>query len=176
MKVLQIIDAARAVGVTLSIDGDSLLLRSGRRRPRRFSMPFSAQGRSDQLPASDRSGWSAQDWQVFFKDWAAAANSTAGFLDKRLRRALSEPALSNGSIATRSARRRNGAAGAMVESVKTTCSFRLGSSVQVMPGCTAAVGGRGMSIDKLRRSLFCQALGIAGSIEFPNDFAKNGGA
>ena len=29
MKALQIIDAARAVGVTLSIDGDSLLLRSG---------------------------------------------------------------------------------------------------------------------------------------------------
>jgi hypothetical protein len=29
VKALQIIDAARAVGVTLSIDGDSLLLRSG---------------------------------------------------------------------------------------------------------------------------------------------------
>ena len=74
MKALQIIDAARAVGVTLSIDGDSLLLRSGSPPPQEVLDALTRhKGEVIDLLRSVRSGWSAQEWQAFFKDRAAAA-------------------------------------------------------------------------------------------------------
>ena len=112
VKALQIIDAARAVGVTLSIDGDSLLLRSGSPPPQEVLDALTRhkgevinflQSGSQWLDSRGLASASSRTGRQ-------SLNSTAGFLDKRLRRALSGPASSSGSTATRSARRRTAAA------------------------------------------------------------------
>jgi hypothetical protein len=74
VKVVQIIAAARAVGVTLSIDDDSLLLRSDRPPPQEVIGALSRH-KSEVIDflRLDCSGWSAQAWHAFFRDRAAAA-------------------------------------------------------------------------------------------------------
>ena len=78
VKVPEIIAAARAAGVTLSIDDDSLLLRSSRPAPQEVVEALSRHKSEviDHLQ-SDR-GWTAEDWHVFFKDRAAIAEFDGG--------------------------------------------------------------------------------------------------
>ena len=79
MKVLQIIDAARAAGVTLSIDGDSLLLRSGRPPPQEVVEALSQhKGEVINFLQSDRSCWLPENWHAFFEDRAAIAEFNGG--------------------------------------------------------------------------------------------------
>ena len=102
VKVLEIIAAARAAGVTLSIDDDSLLLRSSRPPPQEVVEALSRHKSEviDHLQ-SDRSGWTAEDWHVFFDERAAIAEFDGGLPRRRPRPALSRAASSNGSTATR---------------------------------------------------------------------------
>jgi hypothetical protein len=155
VNALLIIDAARAAGVTVSIDGDNLLLRSGSPPPQAVIDALSRHKREviDFL-RSDRSGRTAQDWRAFFDERAAITEFRGGFLLETPRIGPSPPASSSGSTATQFARRRTAAAGAAAVSAKRTRSFRLGLSGQAMPGCTVPVGDRGTSIGKLRRSIF----------------------
>jgi hypothetical protein len=79
VKALQIIDAVRAVGVTLSIDGESLLLRSGSPPPQDI-LDALTRHKSEVMDfvRSDRSGWFAQEWQAFFEERAVIAEFNGG--------------------------------------------------------------------------------------------------
>jgi hypothetical protein len=74
LREWQIIDAARAAGVTLSVDGGSLLLRSGSPAPQELIDALSWHNSEViDLLQSDPSGWLAEDWRAFFNEWAAIA-------------------------------------------------------------------------------------------------------
>src|SRR5277367_5962329 len=79
VKVVQIIDAARAVGVTLLIDGDGLLLRSVSPPPPEVLDALTRHKREVmEFLRSDRSGWSPQEWQAFFEERAVIAEFNGG--------------------------------------------------------------------------------------------------
>ena len=178
VKALQIIDAARAAGVTLfdrrRQPAAEVRLAAAPGGPRG---PLSAQVRSDHLPAvriaavgPPRTGTSSS------RTGRRSPNSMAGFLDKRLRQALSGPVSSNGSIATRSARRRTAAGwcggGEREGNVLLPFGIERAGHAWMHSRCWRPwhEHRQAQAID------FLQALGIAAPSKFPNDFAKNGAA
>ena len=176
VKALQIIDAARAVGVTLSIDGDSLLLRSGSPPPQEVLDALTRhKGEVINFLRPDRSGWSAQEWQAFFKDWAAAA------FDGGLPRQEAE-ARAFGACVVEWLNRNP------VRSTPERCCGCDGGEREdnvLLPFGIERTGHAWMHSRcwrpwhehrQTQAIAILQALGIAGSIEFPNDFAKNRGA
>jgi hypothetical protein len=177
VKALQIIDAVRAVGVTLSIDGDSLLLRSGSRPPQEVLDALTRHKREVMdLLRSDRSGWSAQEWQAFFEERAVIAEF-------------------NGGLPRQEAEARAFAACVVewlnrnpVRSALDSCCWCGGGEREgnvLLPFGTERAGNAWMhgrcwqqwrEHRQAQAVSFLQALGIAAPSEFPNDFAKNRGA
>ena len=175
MKVLQIIAAARAAGVTLSIDDDSLLLRSSRPPPQEVVEALSRQKSEviDHLQ-SDRSGWTAEDWHVFFKDRAAIAEFDGG-LPRRDAQAVAFRAcvvewLNRNPV--RSAPDRCGWCGGGEREGNVLLPFGIerAGNAWMHSRCWRPwhEQRQAHAIDHL------QALGIAAPSKFPNDFAKNG--
>jgi hypothetical protein len=176
VKALQIIDAARAVGVTLSIDGDSLLLRSGSPPPQEVLDALTRhKGEVIDFLRSVRSGWSAQEWQAFFKDRAAAA------FDGGLPRHEAEVRAFGACVVE--CLNRN-----PVRSAPDRCCWCGGGEREgnvLLPFGTERAGHAWMHSAcwrpwhehrQAQAVGFLRACGIAVPIDFPHDFAKNGGA
>jgi hypothetical protein len=177
VKALQIIDAARAVGVTLSIDGDSLLLRAGSPPPQEVLDALSRHKREViSFLQSDRSGWTAEDWQALFDERAAIAEFDGG---------LPRPEAEAGAFGACVVEwlNRN-----PVRSAPDRCCWRGGGERgdNVLPPFGADRAGHTWLHSSCWRPwhehrqaqaiAFLRALGIAAPSQFPNDFAKNGSA
>jgi hypothetical protein len=79
LRARQIISVARAAGVSLSVDGDSLLLRSGSPPPQEIIDALSRhKSEVIDLLQSDRSGWTDKDWHAFFDEHAGIAEFGRG--------------------------------------------------------------------------------------------------
>jgi hypothetical protein len=177
VKVVQIIAAARAVGVTLSIDGDSLLLRSGRPPPQEVVEALSQhKGEVINFLQSDRSCWLPENWHAFFEDRAAIAEFNGG-----LPRQEAE-ARAFGACVVEWLNRNP------VRSAPDRCCWCGGGereALVLLPFGTERAGhawmhGACWQPWRERRQAqavdFFQALGITVPIESSDDFAKNRGA
>jgi hypothetical protein len=177
VKALQIIDAARGLGVTLSIDGDSLLLRSDLPRPQEVLDALSRhKSEIVSFLQTDRSGWSAQDWRAFFDERAAIAGFDGG-----LPRHEAEAGAFRACVVEWLSRN-------PVRSEEDRCSWcggRERGDNGLLPFGADGAGHawlhsacwrpwhehrQAQAVDFLR------AIGFAAPSESPNDFAKNGGA
>ena len=177
MKALQIVDAARAVGVALSIDGDCLLLRSGSLPPQEVLDALTRHKREvmDFL-RSGHSGWSVQEWQAFFEDRAVIAEFNGGSTRQEAE------ARAFGACVVEWLNRN------AVRSAPGRCCWCDGGEREdnvLLPFGIERTGHAWMhrrcwwpwhEHRQTQAIAILQALGIAGSIEFPNDFAKNRGA
>jgi hypothetical protein len=177
VKAPHVIDAARAAGVTVSIDGDSLLLRSGSPPPREV-IDALCRHKNEVIDflQSDRSVWTAQHWQAFFDERTAIAECE-GRLPPREAEARAFSACVVEWL------RRN-----PVRSAPDHCCWcgtgqREGNVL--LPFGTECAGHAWMhsacwSPWREQRQAqavdFLQGLGITVPIEFPIDFGKNGRA
>ena len=84
---------------------------------------------------SDRSGWLAEDCQVFFDERAAIAEFDGGFPAREAEEGAFRACVVGGSTATRSVRRRTAAARAAAESEGDDVRCPLARTPQAMPGC-----------------------------------------
>ena len=175
MNALRIIEAGRAAGVSVSIDGETLLLKSESPAPREVIDAFSRH-KSEVIDflRSDRGGWTVENWQAPFEGRAAIAEFEGGLP------------------------RREAEAGAFMACV---VEWRNRNPVHSTPDrcCWCGGGERGNNVllpfevaghawlhnvcwrpwhehRQAQAIAFLQGLGIAVPRDFPNDFAKNGGA
>jgi hypothetical protein len=79
MKAIDALEAARAAGISLAVDGDSLLLEAASIPPAALLDGLSRH-KADivTLLRAGHDGWSAEDWQVFFNERAAIAEFDGG--------------------------------------------------------------------------------------------------
>jgi hypothetical protein len=177
VNALLIIDAARAAGVTVSIDGDSLLLRSGSPPPREV-IDALCRHKNEVIDflQSDRSGRTAQDWRAFFDERAAIAEFEGGLPP----RDAEDRAFSACVVEWLN---RN-----PIRSTPNRCCWCGGGEREenaLLPFGTEHAGHAWMHSAcwrpwhehrQAQAVDFLHALGIAAPIEFPRDFAKNGDA
>jgi hypothetical protein len=177
VKALQIIDAVRAVGVTLSIDGESLLLRSGSPPPQDI-LDALTRHKSEVMDflRSDRSGWFAQEWQAFFEERAVIAEFNGGST-RQDAEALAFGAcvvewLNRNPIRTAPDRCCWCEGGAREDNVLLPFGIERAGHAWMHSRCW-----RSWHEYRLTQAIaFLRALGIAAPVDFPNYFAKNGDA
>src|SRR5262245_29853834 len=79
MKAIDVLEAARAAGIALAVQGDDLVLEAPSTPPAAVLEPLS--GHKAEIVAllrSGRDGWSAEDWHVFFDERAGIAEFDGG--------------------------------------------------------------------------------------------------
>jgi hypothetical protein len=79
MKAIDALEAARAAGITLAVDGDDLVLEAASTPPA-AALDALSQHKAEivALLRPGRDGWSAEDWQVFFDERASIAEFDGG--------------------------------------------------------------------------------------------------
>jgi hypothetical protein len=177
VKALHVIDAARAAGVTVSIDGDSLLVRSGSPPPREVIDALCRHKKEviDFLQ-SNRSGWTGQHWQAFFDERAAIAEFDGGLppreTESRAFSACVVEWLNRNPIPMAPDRGCWFGGGEHEGNVLLPFGTERAGHAWMHSACWRPwrEHRQAQAVD------FLQTLGIAAPIELPNDFAKNGGA
>jgi hypothetical protein len=79
MKAVEALQAARAAGIVLALDGEDLVLEAASTPPAAVLEALSQQ-KVDivAMLGRDHVGWSSEDWQVFFDERAGIAESDGG--------------------------------------------------------------------------------------------------
>jgi hypothetical protein len=79
MKAVEALEAARAAGIVLALDGEDLVLEAASTPPAAVLEPLSQQ-KADivAMLRRDRVGWSSEDWQVFFDECSGIAEFDGG--------------------------------------------------------------------------------------------------
>ena len=177
MTAVEALNAARAAGVDLRVDGNSLILEAAAPPPAevidllsRYKPALAALLR----PGTD--DWTANDWQAYFDERAAIAEFKGGFprreAEARAFGACVVEWLNRNPV--RSAPDRCCWCGGAERSAEILLPFGVAPTghAWLHSGCWHP--WREHRQAQAAESL--QALGIAAPSEFPDDFAKNGGA
>ena len=177
MNAPRIINAARAAGVTVSIDGDALVLMAASPAPPEMIDAFSRhKAEVIDFLRRDRCDWSTDDWQAFFEERAAIAEFDGGFSHREAE------ARAFGCCFVEWLNRNP------VRSAPSRCCWCGGEEREgnaLLPIGTERAGHAWMHNrcwqpwrDHRRAQAvdFLRALGIAAPSDFSIDFVKNGGA
>ena len=177
MSAMDALRAARAAGVELRVDGEALVLEAASPPPADvIDMLSRHKPALVALLRSGRDDWTAQNWKTFQDERAAMAEFDGGFPRQEAE------ARAFGACVVEWLNRNP------VRSTPDRCCWCGGaerSAEVLLPFGVAPTGhawlhsGCWRPWHELRQAQavdFLQALGIAVPIDFPNDFAKNGGA
>jgi len=177
VSAVEALKAARAAGVELRVDGETLVLESAAPPPVDVIDLLSRNKPAlVALLRPRRDGWTPQDWKAFLEERAAIAEFDGGFprqeAEARAFGACVVEWLNRNPV--RSAPDRCCWCGRAERSADVLLPFGVAPTGQAWlhSGCLQPwrEHRQAQAVD------FLQALGIAAPSEFPNDFAKNGAA
>ena len=177
VSAMEALRAARAAGVELRVDGEALVLEAASPPPADvIDMLSRHKPALVALLRPGRDGWTAQDWKAFFEERAAIAEFDGGFprqeAEARAFGACVVEWLNRNPVRSAPDRCCWCDGGRTVSQRPPSFWRRATGHAWLHSGCWRPwrEHRQAQAVD------FLQALGIAVPIEFPNDFAKNGGA
>jgi hypothetical protein len=177
MSAVEALKAARAAGVELRVDGETLVLEAAAPpSPDLIDMLSRCKPALVALLRPGRDGWTAQDWQAFFEERAAIAECDGGHPRREAAARAFEACVVEwlNRNPVRSAPDRCCWCRGAEQSADVLLPFGVAPTghAWLHSGCWRSWRGhrRSAVVDDL------QALGLEAPSEFPNDFVKNGGA
>ena len=97
MNAVQALEAARAAGITIALDGDDLMLQASAQPPEDVLELLSHHKPGIVVLLRPDRSWTAEDWRALYDERAGIAEIDGGYRAVRRKRRPSSPVSSNGS-------------------------------------------------------------------------------
>ena len=153
MNAVQALEAARAAGITIALDGDDLMLQASAQPPEDVLELLSHHKPGIVVLLRPDRSWTAEDWRALYDERAGIAEIDGGYRAVRRKRRPSSPVSSNGSAEIMTAPCLDGVWVGVVHKFPVTLWSRSGSSRAVMLGCMRSAGLPGTPGERPWRSL-----------------------